>query len=226
MIDPLTTDNGIVSGHSTRAGGIKLDESIANYVRKKYGLVIGEPSAEEAKIRIGAAIAPEEELTMEMPGRDQVTGLPRSVTLSTGEVVEAMQEPLGTIVGVVKGALEKTPPELASDIIDRGMVLTGGVALLRGIDKLLTKETGVPAYIAENPMACVATGVQESNPLVKMLMHSAGSPAGGLALTKVVAFGIALYCWRRSREKLLWGINLFYSAVVVWNLVALLTSHT
>jgi rod shape-determining protein MreB len=150
--------NGIVSGYTARVGGIKLDEAIANYTRKKYGLVVGEPTAEEAKVRIGAAILPEEELAMEMPGRDQVTGLPRTVSITTGEVVEAMQEPLSTILGVVKGALERTPPELASDIIDRGMVLTGGVALLRGIDKLLTKETGVPAYVAENPMACVATG--------------------------------------------------------------------
>jgi rod shape-determining protein MreB len=150
--------NGIVAGNSARVGGLKLDDAIAAYVRKKYGLVIGEPTAEEAKLRIGAAIVPEEELSMEMPGRDQVNGLPRTITISTGEVVEAMQEPLGTIIGVVKGALEKTPPELASDIIDRGMVLCGGGALLRGIDKLLTKETGVPAYIAENPMASVAMG--------------------------------------------------------------------
>ncbi|MBI3761509.1 MAG: rod shape-determining protein [Chloroflexi bacterium] len=150
--------NSVVAANSARLGGIKLDEAIVNYTRKKYGLVIGEPTAEEAKIRIGAAIMPEEDLTMEVQGRDQVTGLPRSVTLSTGEVVEAMQEPLTTIVGVVKGVLEKTPPELASDIIDRGMVLCGGVALLRGIDKLLTKETGVPAYLAENPLACVALG--------------------------------------------------------------------
>lgn len=150
--------NNIVSANSARVGGIKLDEAIVNYVRKKYGLVIGEPTAEEAKIRVGAAIMPEEDLTMEVQGRDQVTGLPRSVTLSTGEVVEAMQEPLTTIIGVVKGVLEKTPPELASDIIDRGMVLCGGIALLRGIDKLLTKETGVPAYLAENPLACVALG--------------------------------------------------------------------
>jgi rod shape-determining protein MreB len=150
--------NGIVAGHSARVGGLKLDEAIANYIRKKYGLVIGELTAEEAKLRIGAAVMPEEELTMEVPGRDQVTGLPRTITISTSEVVEAMQEPLGMIVGVVKGTLEKTPPELASDIIDRGMVLTGGVALLRSMDRLLTKETGVPAYVAENPMACVATG--------------------------------------------------------------------
>jgi rod shape-determining protein MreB len=150
--------NGIVAGHSARVGGIKLDDSIAAYVRKKYGLVIGEPTAEEAKLRIGAAIVPEEELSMEIPGRDQVNGLPRTISISTGEVVEAMQEPLNIVVGVVKGTLEKTPPELASDIIDRGMILCGGVSQLRGIDKLLTRETGVPAYVAENPLASVALG--------------------------------------------------------------------
>ena len=150
--------NGIISAHSIRIGGMKLDEAIITYVRRKYGLVIGDPTAEEVKIRIGAALPLEEELTMEIQGRDQVTGLPRSISLSTGEVVEAMEEPLGNIAGAVKTVLEKTPPELASDIIDRGMVLCGGVSLLRGIDKLLTKETGVPAYLAENPLACVALG--------------------------------------------------------------------
>ena len=168
--------NGIVAGNSSRVGGIKLDEAIANYVRKKYGLVIGEPTAEEAKIRIGAALAPEEDLTMDLPGRDQVTGLPRTVTISSGEVVEAMEEPLATIVGVVRGALEKTPPELASDIIDRGMVLTGGVALLRSIDKLLTKETGVPAYIADNPMASVAVGAGKALEQLEMYRRVLGRP--------------------------------------------------
>jgi len=100
----------------------------------------------------------DEELTMEVQGRDQVNGLPRTITLSTGEVVEALQEPLGIVTGVVKSVLEKTPPELSSDIIDRGMVLCGGVSQLRGIDKLLTKETGVPAFLVEKPLACVALG--------------------------------------------------------------------
>jgi len=100
----------------------------------------------------------EEDLAMEVQGRDQVTGLPRTITLSTSEVVEAIQEPLGAITGAVKSVLEKTPPELASDIIDRGMVLCGGGSLLRSMDKLLTKETGVPAYMVENPLACVAIG--------------------------------------------------------------------
>lgn len=150
--------NGIVAAHTARIGGMKLDEAIISYIRKKYGLVVGEPTAEDIKIRIGAAAPQDEELSMEIQGRDQVNGLPRTTTLTTGEVIEAMQEPLGLIVGVVKTVLEKTPPELSSDIIDRGMILCGGGSQLRGIDKLLTRETGVPAYVAENPLACVALG--------------------------------------------------------------------
>ncbi|HKZ70003.1 MAG TPA: rod shape-determining protein [Anaerolineales bacterium] len=150
--------NGIVTANSVRVGGVKLDDAIVAYVRKKYGLVIGEPTAEDLKIRIGAAMVVDEELSMEVQGRDQVTGLPRSTTLTTSEVVEAMQEPLAQIVNMVKTVLEKTPPELVSDTIDRGMVVCGGGALLRGIDKLLTKETSVPAYLADNPLACVAIG--------------------------------------------------------------------
>jgi len=154
--------NGIVSAHTVRTGGMKLDEAIVGYVRKKYGLVIGEQTAEDIKIQIGAAYPLDEELTLEVQGRDQVNGLPRSVVVSSGEVVEALQEPLSLVVGAVKTVLEKTPPELASDIIDRGMVLCGGGSLLRGVDKLLTKETGVPAYVAENPLACVVLGTSKA----------------------------------------------------------------
>jgi rod shape-determining protein MreB and related proteins len=154
--------NGIVAAHTVRAGGMKLDDAIVSYVRKKYGLVIGEPTAEEIKIQIGAAYPLDEDLSMEIQGRDQVNGLPRTVNLTSGEVIEALQEPLGLIVGAVRTVLEKTPPELASDIIDRGMVLCGGGSLLRGIDKLLTKDTGVPAYVAENPLACVALGTHKA----------------------------------------------------------------
>jgi rod shape-determining protein MreB and related proteins len=154
--------NGIVSAHTVRAGGMKLDEAIVSYIRKKFGLVIGEPTAEEIKIQIGAAFPLDDELSMEIQGRDQVNGLPRAVTVTTGEIIEALQEPLGLIVGAVRTVLEKTPPELASDIIDRGMVLCGGGSLLRGIDKLLTKDTGVPAYVAENPLACVALGTHKA----------------------------------------------------------------
>jgi rod shape-determining protein MreB len=154
--------NGIVSAHTVRAGGMKLDEAIVSYIRKKFGLVIGEPTAEEIKIQIGAAYPLDEDLSMEVQGRDQVNGLPRTVIITTGEVIEALQEPLGLIVAAVRTVLEKTPPELASDIIDRGMVLCGGGSLLRGMDKLLTKDTGVPAYVAENPLACVALGTHKA----------------------------------------------------------------
>lgn len=150
--------NGIVCSQSIRVGGIRIDESIAAFVRRKYNLLIGEQTAEEIKIRLGSATPLEEKLTMEVKGRDQVTGLPRTISITTQEVTEAMTEPLGSIIGVVKSVLEETPPELASDIIDRGMIITGGGALLRNIDRLLTEETNVPCYVADNPIACVALG--------------------------------------------------------------------
>ncbi len=160
---------GIVSAHTVRAGGMRLDEGIVAYIRKKFGLVIGEPTAEEIKIQIGAAYPIDEDLSMEVQGRDQVNGLPRTINITSGEVIEALQEPLSLIIGAVRTVLEKTPPELASDIIDRGMVLCGGGALLRGIDKLLTRETGVPAYVAENPLACVALGTYKAYRKLDML---------------------------------------------------------
>jgi len=150
--------SGIVTAHTVRSGGTKLDEAIGSYVRKKYGLVIGARTAEEAKIRIGAAIEQDENRTMEIQGQDQVTGLPRPITLTTDEIVEAIQETLQLQLGAARSVLERTPPELASDIIDRGMVVAGGGSLLRGIDKWLTRETGVPAYLAEEPVACIAKG--------------------------------------------------------------------
>lgn len=150
--------NGIVEFASARVGGNRIDETIINYIRRKYNLVIGDQTAEQVKITIGSALPLEEELRMEVRGRDQVSGLPKTIQIVSGEVTEAIAEPLSTIVGVVKSVLEKTPPELASDVIDRGIVMTGGGALLRNMDRLLTKETGVPCYVAENPIACVALG--------------------------------------------------------------------
>jgi rod shape-determining protein MreB len=150
--------NDVVVAASLRVGGMRLDDAIINYVRRKYSLVIGQPTAESIKIQIGAAIPLPEDLSMEVQGRDQVGGLPRTITIATSEVVEAMAETLATIAGVARQALEKTPPELASDIIDRGVTLTGGVALLRGIDEYITRQTGVPAYRAEDPIVCTAIG--------------------------------------------------------------------
>ncbi|MEO8391902.1 MAG: rod shape-determining protein, partial [Chloroflexota bacterium] len=129
-----------------------------SYVRRKYNLTIGQPTAESVKIQVGAAVSPGEELTMELQGRDNVSGLPRTISISTGEIIEAIEEPLKEIAGVVRGVLGNTPPELASDIIDRGIVLTGGGALLRGLDQYLTRETGVPVYRADNAMIAVAVG--------------------------------------------------------------------
>ncbi|GIK54921.1 MAG: rod shape-determining protein [Chloroflexota bacterium] len=164
--------NGIVCAESVRVGGVHLDEAIISYVRKKYNLVIGEPTAEAIKIKIGAAMDINEPTTMQVQGRDQVAGLPKTITISTGEVVEAISEPLQAIVNVVRTVLAKTPPELSSDIIDRGMVLTGGGALLREIDALLTRETGVPAYMADNPLACTALGAGKALAELPILQRS------------------------------------------------------
>lgn len=150
--------NGIVCAESVRVGGVHLDEAIIGYIRKKYNLVIGEPTAEALKIKIGSAIETDEELEMQVQGRDQIAGLPKTITVRSGEMVEAINEPLMAIVNVVRSVLAKTPPELSSDIIDRGMVLTGGGALLREVDTLITRETGVPAYVADNALACTALG--------------------------------------------------------------------
>jgi rod shape-determining protein MreB len=150
--------NGIVEFASVRVGGNRIDESIISYVKRKYNLMIGEQTAEEVKITIGSALPLDEELMMEVKGRDQVSGLPKTIRVTSGEVTEAISEPLAAIVSVVKSVLEKTPPELAADVIDRGIVMTGGGAMLRGFHQLLTKETGVPCYVADNPVACVALG--------------------------------------------------------------------
>jgi rod shape-determining protein MreB len=150
--------NGIVVSSSVRVAGDEMNEAIITYTRKKYNLVIGEPTSEAIKFQIGSAMPLEEELTMDVQGRDQVAGLPKTIQVSSGEVTEAIAEALSAIVGVVRAVLEKTPPELASDIIDRGMMLVGGGALLRNMDRLLTKETGVPCSVAEDAMSCVAKG--------------------------------------------------------------------
>jgi rod shape-determining protein MreB len=153
--------NGIVVAASVRVGGNKLDEAIGAYVKRKYNLMIGDRTAEEIKFEIGTAVRPEnreDERTMDVRGRDQVTGLPKTIRMRSGEVTEAISEPLQAIVGVTREVLERTPPELVSDIIDRGVVMTGGGALLRDLDVLLTEEIGVPFYVADDPIACVALG--------------------------------------------------------------------
>jgi len=150
--------NDIVVSGSVRVGGNRLDQAIQAYIRRKYSLNIGERTAEEVKISIGSALPLDDEMSMEVKGRDQVGGLPRTIRVTSSEVTEALAEPLAEIVAMIKGVLERTPPELASDIVDRGMVMTGGGALLRNGDRLLTQETGVPCFVAEDPMSCVAIG--------------------------------------------------------------------
>jgi len=164
--------NGIVCAESVRVGGVHLDEAIISYIRKKYNLVIGEPTAEAIKVKIGMATETGEQLDMQVQGRDQIAGLPKTITVSSSEAVEAITEPLAAIVNVVRSVLARTPPELASDIIDRGMVLTGGGALLREIDTVLTRETGVPAYVADNPIACTALGAGKALAELPILQRS------------------------------------------------------
>lgn len=150
--------NGIVRANAVRIGGVRMNEAIMAYVRRKYNLMIGEMTAEKVKIRIGSALPLEDEKTIDVQGRDQVAGLPHRITISSEEVAEALSEPLSGVTGMIRSMLERTPPELSSDIIDRGMALIGGGALLRRIDELFTRETGVAAYVADAPMACVALG--------------------------------------------------------------------
>jgi rod shape-determining protein MreB len=149
---------GIVYGNSVRVGGDKFDEAIINYIRRNYGLLVGETTAEEVKKRIGSAYPDSDVREMEIKGRNLAEGVPRSFTISSNEVYEALQEPLNAIVSAIRIGLEKTPPELGGDIADRGMVLTGGGGMLRGLDRLLSVETGLPVLVAEDPLTCVVRG--------------------------------------------------------------------
>ena len=153
---------GIVVSTSLRVGGNRFDEAITSYIRKKYNLMIGERTAEEVKITIGTALPLERELSMEVRGRDLIAGLPRTIPITSSEAMEAIELPLQQLVAAVRSVLEQTPPELSSDIIDKGMVMSGGGSLLRNIDKLLTQVTGVPCHVAENPLNCVALGTGEA----------------------------------------------------------------
>jgi rod shape-determining protein MreB len=150
--------NGIVYAASVRIGGDRFDEAITNYVRRNYGILIGEATAERIKHEIGSAFPGQEVREISVKGRNLSEGVPRSFTLNSNEILEALQEPLQGIVGAVKEALEQTPPELGADVAERGIVLTGGGAMLRDIDKLLMEETGLPVIIADDPLTCVARG--------------------------------------------------------------------
>ncbi len=150
--------NGIVYAASVRVGGDRFDEAITNYVRRNYGILIGEATAERIKHEIGSAFPGQKVREISVKGRNLSEGVPRSFTLNSNEILEALQEPLQGIVGAVKAALEQTPPELGADVAERGIVLTGGGAMLRDLDKLLMEETGLPVVVADDPLTCVARG--------------------------------------------------------------------
>lgn len=150
--------NDIVVSTSVRVGGNRFDEAIAAYVKRKYNVLIGERTAESAKIEIGSALPLPRPLSMQIRGRDQVAGLPRTIEINSNEITESIQEPLESVVNAVRSVLAETPPELSSDIIDKGMIMTGGGSMLRRINELLTEVTGVPCYVADQPANCVAIG--------------------------------------------------------------------
>ncbi len=164
--------NDIVVSSSIRVAGNKIDEMIASYVKRKYNLLIGERTAEEIKIHIGSALPLSEPLEMEVRGRDQVEGLPKTIAINSNEVTDAIRDALAAIVVNVRTVLEQTPPELASDVIDRGIVMTGGGALLRHLDKLISRETGIPTPVADDPMSCVAVGAGKALEQLEMIRKS------------------------------------------------------
>jgi rod shape-determining protein MreB and related proteins len=149
---------GVVTHRSVRVAGAKLDDALISWIRKKHSLVIGETTAEETKLKIGSAMKVSNERKMTIKGRDMITGLPKRFEISTNEIVDAMAHPLSQIINMVKKVLENVPPELSSDIIDKGLVMTGGTSRLRNFDKLLSRETGIPCYVAEDALFCVAKG--------------------------------------------------------------------
>jgi rod shape-determining protein MreB len=167
---------GIVTSQSVRIGGDELDEAIISYIKKEYSLALGERTAEEIKIALGSAFALEEELHAEIRGRDLVTGLPKTIVVSTEEIRKAIDEPVSAIIDAVKVTLDKTPPELAADIMEQGIVLTGGGALLHGLDARLQAETGMPIVVARDPLNCVAIGsgqcLEEFEALKQVLITS------------------------------------------------------
>jgi rod shape-determining protein MreB len=170
---------GIVVSRSLRIAGNELDDAIVHYVKKEYNLMIGERTAEDIKIRIGSASPLEPEININISGRDLVTGLPKDISISSKEIREALSEPVNAIVDSIKYTLEKTPPELAADIMERGIMLTGGGALLKGLDKLILKETGIPVNIAEFPLDCVVLGTGRVLDKIEVLRNVLISSARG-----------------------------------------------
>jgi rod shape-determining protein MreB len=167
---------GIVTSRSVRIGGDELDQAIISYIKKEYSLALGERTAEEIKIALGSAVELEEELQAEIRGRDLITGLPKTILVSTEEIRMAIEEPIAAVVDAVKVTLDNTPPELSADIMEQGIVLTGGGALLTGIDKRIFQETGMPIIVADNPLDCVVNGsgqtLEEFDALKRVLISS------------------------------------------------------
>lgn len=167
---------GIVTSRSIRIGGDEMDEAIVQYIKRVYNLMIGDRSAEEIKIQIGSACETSEDSQMDVRGRDLLTGLPKVQTITAAEIREALSAPISSILDAIKVTLEKTPPELAADIMDRGIVMTGGGALLHGLDKRISQETGMPIFLAENPLDCVVLGAGKALSELKLLRRVAIMP--------------------------------------------------
>jgi rod shape-determining protein MreB len=167
---------GIVTSKSIRVGGDDLDGAIINYIKKTYNLMIGERTAEEIKIQIGSAYHSDEEKHFEIRGRDLISGLPKVLTISSWEIEGALSESVTDILETVKTTLERTPPELAADLMEKGIVMSGGGALLRGLDKLISEETGMPVFLAENPLDCVVLGAGKALSAIELLKHVSISP--------------------------------------------------
>lgn len=169
---------GMVVWESVRIAGDRFDEAIAAYVKRRHNLLIGDRTAEDLKIAVGSALPVEDTLRTQVRGRDQVSQMPRTIMVTSNEVATALQEPLAAVVQTIKAVLEKTPPELAADVIDRGIVITGGGALLRNIDQLLTEETGVPCHVADEPLQCVAQGASLSLEYIDVIRRNLPSDEG------------------------------------------------
>ena len=180
--------SGIVFSRSLRVAGDELDKAIVQYMKRSYNLMVGERTAEEIKIKIGSAYPMEQETSAEVKGRDLVTGMPKTRMITSQEVREALLEPISAIVDSVRVALESCPPELSADLVDRGLVLAGGGALLRGLDKLLSEQTGLPVHVAEDPLSAVAEGTGKCLNEIKFLRQVASAPARSVTRTAAVNF--------------------------------------
>ena len=184
----LISLSGIVFSRSVRVAGDELDEAIVQYMKRAYNLMVGERTAEEIKIKIGSAYPSEKETSVEVKGRDLVAGLPKTLMITSQEVREALLEPISTIVDSVRITLERCPPELSADLVDRGLVLAGGGALLRGLDKLLSKETDLPVHVADDPLSAVAEGTGKCLSELKFLRQVASAESSSRARTPLAGF--------------------------------------